>query len=305
MKAINERSAAPIKRVGGKGRNAKHLIPHFAAANTWIEPFFGSGAVFFQLPARVYSRFIVNDLHKSLVNFFKVLRDRPQELTRVCKLTPYAHDEFIAALEISEDPLEEARRFWVRSRFSFGGIDPTCSGNWARVNPVNDVWVSDGAESALAYMETYAQRIASVHVTNQDAVEIVDYYGKGDCMVYCDPPYVASTRTGKVYEHEMTLGQHERLLNALRAAVSRGARVAISGYDNELYNDILTDWRSVSYNVALAFRVDEDRQSAERVEKLWMSYPQAAELQCTVIATSAKPSNAKEASLLKQARHRR
>jgi len=306
MKALNDRNAAPIKRLGGKGRNARYLIPHFAKASVWIEPFFGSGAVFFQLPRGVYSRAIVNDLHASLVNFFRVLRERPAELSRVCALTPYAQDEFVQALEHSDDALEEARRFWVRSRFSFGAQDPRTPGNWARVNPEHDVWVSDGAYASIEYLERYAHSLRDAHILNQDAVEVVDYYGRGDCFIYCDPPYVPATRTSTgMYAHEMTIEQHMLLLESVCGAVQRGARVALSGYDNDLYNSALSSWRRVEKQVAFAMRTDEMRKSSHRTEILWCSYPAELELQNTTIAPTAKPKSDLERMLLSQARHGR
>lgn len=59
-------------------------------------------------------------------------------------------------------------------------------------------------------------------------------------LVYLDPPYLLSTRKRlKVYRHEWTVDEHERLLKAcLRCECS----IMISCYDNELYRDLLTGW---------------------------------------------------------------
>lgn len=95
---------------------APYLVPHFAPARVYAEPFFGAGSVFYRIPPGTYEREAVNDLDASLVTFFRVLRDRTDELLRACELTPYARDEFAAALAHSDDPLEEARRVWVRHR---------------------------------------------------------------------------------------------------------------------------------------------------------------------------------------------
>ena len=54
-------------------------------------------------PKARYIRVAVNDLDASLVTFFRVLRDQPDELTRLCSLTPYSRSEFAAALVRSNE----------------------------------------------------------------------------------------------------------------------------------------------------------------------------------------------------------
>lgn len=49
----------------------------------------------------------------------------------------------------------------------------------------------------------------------------------GHELVYCDPPYVLSTRTGRQYRHEMTDAQHIALLDAIKVLP---CMVMISGY---------------------------------------------------------------------------
>ena len=111
----------PLQRYGGKGQNARRIVPHFARALTFADACVGAGGVFFAVPVGVYRQRAVNDLDSSLATFFRVLRDRPDDLVRACSLTPYSLTEFVAALERSDDPTEEARRVWVRSRQGFGG----------------------------------------------------------------------------------------------------------------------------------------------------------------------------------------
>ena len=55
----------------------------------------------------------VNDLDSAVVDFWRVLRDRPQDLERVCALTPHARAEHHLAYEPAGDDLERARRIWV------------------------------------------------------------------------------------------------------------------------------------------------------------------------------------------------
>jgi hypothetical protein len=78
-------------------------------------------------------------------------------------------------------------------------------------------------------------------------------------LVYCDPPYVLSTRSRKrFYKSEWTDRKHKRFLAAcLRLPCS----VFISGYDSELYRSMLTGWRVESF--------PSMTRGGRRTEMLW------------------------------------
>lgn len=272
----------PLIRYGGKGRIARLLVPHFARARLYVEPYFGAGSVFYKVPAGTYEREAVNDLDKSIVTFFRVLRDRTEELLRVCSLTPYARDEFAAALEHSEDELEEARRVWVRSRQGFAGKARTV-GDWGRKTGVT---TGEGqpkqCEAKRDALTAYAARLLNVAVDSIEAAEFVTKWTPIKCpdaMVYCDPPYVPEARSGADYTHEMNAEDHRALASALSAAVQRGARVAISGYPSALYDELYQApaWRRMELDVAF-YGSRSTNATDRRTECLWMSYPVHDEL---------------------------
>lgn len=170
---------SPLKRYGGKGRLAHEIIPRLARASSYVEPYFGAGAVFFALPEGAYERHAVNDRDASLVTFFRILRERPEDLLRALSLTPYARDEFVAALEASADPLEEARRVWVRSRQSFSGVDRVRSvGRWSR--PTGRCgWRPANNDARMAELHELADRLRQVVIDNIDGAAFVDKWGGG------------------------------------------------------------------------------------------------------------------------------
>jgi len=88
-------------------------------------------------------------------------------------------------------------------------------------------------------------------------------YGGSRTLIYCDPPYLLSTRTSKNrYVHDFTEADHIRLLQALRAST---CSIAISGYPSQLYDDWLSPWRTVTFQAMT--------RGGVRTEKLWMNYP--------------------------------
>src|SRR6266508_2890776 len=101
---------APFPWWGGKRWLAPRIVALMPPHDTYVEVFGGSGAVLFhKSPAGLE---VYNDVNGSLVNFFRVLRDSPQELQRALELTPYARDELEACRADEGGDVERARRFY-------------------------------------------------------------------------------------------------------------------------------------------------------------------------------------------------
>jgi DNA adenine methylase len=89
-----------------------------------------------------------------------------------------------------------------------------------------------------------------------------------DAVIYCDPPYLHSTRTSRHrYKFEMSDDEHVRLLTLLQGMNSR---ILISGYPSSLYSEMLRGWRCISYRVRTRGRT--------LTECLWMNFPEPSEL---------------------------
>lgn len=84
----------------------------------------------------------------------------------------------------------------------------------------------------------------------------------GDEVVYCDPPYLPSTRRqARVYTHDYTERDHLRLLEALR---NIRCRIVVSGYSSELYDALLRDWSTRTFWAKA--------HDSLRLEKLWYNF---------------------------------
>ena len=96
---------AVIRYPGSKWGMANWIISHFPTdyeKMVYLEPFAGSGAVFFnKRPGAVET---INDLDGDVVNLFRVLREQPDELKRALDLTPYSREEYDLSFEACDDP---------------------------------------------------------------------------------------------------------------------------------------------------------------------------------------------------------
>lgn len=106
---------------------------------------------------------------------------------------------------------------------------------------------------------------AKFRFLRKDALEFLrSYKFTGDELVYCDPPYIHSTRTRcDLYQFEMSDAQHVELLRIIRALP---CRVMISGYWTKLYAEKLAGWNSTTFQAVT-------RSGRVATEWLWFNFP--------------------------------
>jgi len=267
----------PMAYYGGKTRLAPWIVSLMPAHRVYVEPFAGSAAVLFaKTPAR---HEIINDLDDDVVNFFRVLRERPDEIEIACRLTPYARTEYshCAGTDPTVDDLERARRWWVRSSQSFAKVANVGTG-WATSiergsNNARSAW------NRLSYFALAANRLGGVVIECRDALDVIDRYDAADGVIYADPPYLGATRTsiaggrrpnGDYTVEYHTEAQHRTLAEALTTA---RATVLISGYPSPLYEGLYRGWHRVARRVVR--RTSNGRSSAlpHVTEVVWSNRP--------------------------------
>lgn len=257
------RPSRPLVRWhGGKWILASWIIENLPPHRIYVEPFGGAGSVLLKKP-RSYAE-IYNDRDGDIVNLFRVARDRGPELVEKLRLTPFSRDEFIAAYERSDDPLERARRLVVKCYQGFGTNSQLSSkrsgfrsnSNRSGTTPAHD-WAN--YPDALAAI---AERLRGVVIENRDASRVIENHDSEDAVFYVDPPYLIDTRGDNRadYVYELTREGHVALARQLRGI--RG-RAVVSGYPHPLYEELYQGWTRLTRR-ALA---DGAR---ERLEVLWI-----------------------------------
>lgn len=250
---------------GSKWRLADIIIENIPDHVTYLEPFFGSGAVFFSKnPSKIET---INDLNERVYNFFKVCRDQPEELAKLVYFTPVSRQEQLSSEEDTRDPLENARKFLVQSRQTIGGIQRHLGGWKTNIDVLGSKTIREWQEMPDLIIEA-AERLKHAQIENQDAVKLLQRYSRKDVFAYVDPPYLLSTRKGRYYETDMEDEQQPELLEVLR---DFKGKFILSGYENDLYDEILKDCYKVYINAQA-----EGGQS--RTEVLWMNYEPSGQM---------------------------
>lgn len=255
-----------LKYPGAKNRVAGWICEHIPRHEVYLEPYFGSGAVFFnKVPANLET---INDLDDNVVNYFKVVRDNWEELSDLLNMTPYSREEYYRAFEVLPDDseVERARKFAVRCWQGFGCSNLYRNGfrsSHRQGSPRTTKEWREIPERLHAAME----RLKNAQIERLPAVELIRRYNHESVFIYADPPYLHGTRKNYLYTHEMTDEDHAELLAALK---KHPGKVMISGYDNSFYNGILEGWRKIS-------KKTQAEGGIPRIETLWMNYDTPAQ----------------------------
>ena len=264
---------------GGKSSHLDFILPNLPEdARHFCDVFGGSAAVIINrkpAPAETY-----NDIDGELVNFFAALRDArtSDPLIKAIALTPFSREELVRACEPPGDiePVERARRFFVRARQTRTGLAQTSSeGRWAHCVLTSRAGMAGAVSRWLGSVEglpEIVQRLQRIQIENAPALEVVERYDTPETLFYLDPPYVHDARgDASAYGAEMSDADHADLARALHRIKGRAA---ISGYRTPLYDQLFGDWRRVDADPRLCHSVRQPRQ-----ESLWMNYEAGRQLE--------------------------
>lgn len=217
---------------------------------------------------------VYNDLNGRIVNLFKVLREKPLEFLSLIYLTPCAREEYEKCYkeefsDNTDSDMERARRVLtiITQSMSGGGLQNRKVGWGHSISSSNQAkrWANILTKLILAI-----NRIKDVQIENRPAIDVIKCYDTENTLFYCDPPYVLSTRSGKDYEFEMTDAEHVDLSKVLHEVKGK---VALSGYNCKLMEDLYSDWRCVKTAVSCPSSYAKNRkEKPAREECLWMNY---------------------------------
>ncbi len=157
---------------GGKWMLAPWIISHFPDHRIYVEPFGGGWSVLLRKP-RSYAE-VYNDLDGEIVNVFKMVREKGNELADLLYLTPYAREEY-GVLKVNDDPMERARKTIIRSFMGFSSTSIhrntgfRSDSNRSGTTPAHD-W-KNYPESLVHTID----RLRGVVIENRDAKVVIQF----------------------------------------------------------------------------------------------------------------------------------
>lgn len=249
---------------GGKTYLVPWLLDHIPQHRCYVEVFGGSASLLYNKP-RSYNE-VLNDLDGDIVQFFDVLRDRPEELREWLNTLPYAKDlherfagEFYAG-ERRDDPVERAGVFYYLRCTQFAG-------KYARESGFTSSTKNDEASrfvNKIDRIEEFSERLSGVTIENREWHVALERFDSPETFFYFDPPYI---KEGDELYREGVGFDHDNFVSALKAC---------TGQWLVSYTDIpdgLEDYHTVEYDFSQRMNMAHgEGRSTTRVERLVMNY---------------------------------
>jgi DNA adenine methylase len=270
--------ATPLKTHGGKHYLASKIVPLMPAHKHYCEPFAGGLSVLLAKDHAGISE-CVNDISGPLTAFWQTLMNpelfadflrKVQGMPVSEELFQNADDCLYAWPENKVDTVTLAVAFFVVARQSLAGrgkdFAPLSKTRTRRgMNEQASAWLT-----AIEGLPAVHQRMQRVVVLNRCALEVIKTQDSYGTLFYLDPPYLPSTRSArKVYQYEMSEGDHLTLLNVLTTIKGR---FLLSGYRSDLYDDHTAahGWNWVDFKVPN--NSAGGKKKRRMVERVWMNF---------------------------------
>jgi DNA adenine methylase len=203
-------------------------------------------------------------LNGDIPHFFRVLRDRGDELQEWLRNVPYSRevyanwaDEYYSGKR-KDDDIERAGRFYYLRYASFGGKIENKSGFATGKYPGGPT--TGQYHKSLAALTDFQSRLKEVIIENKSAFDLIDSYDRVGSLFYADPPY-----EGTEGRYNSQGFDHQKLAEKAKKI---DGKFAIS-YDSipPHYSD---DFTVVSKHSS--FGIDSDGSHKDATEYLIMNY---------------------------------
>lgn len=242
-----------LKWVGGKRQLMSQLEEHFPKTfESYFEPFFGGGAVYFHLvPVTGY----INDVNKALTGAYKNIRNNVEELIQALTII---ENEY---LPLNEDLRKE---YFYERRFDYNAEKPntirksalliflnrTCFNGLYRENRKGEFNVPFGRSKNPTIcdadnLRSVSRALKYVEILNGSYELALGTAKKGD-FVYLDPPYdpINSTSSFTSYSvDDFTKDDQKKLKTVFDELTSRGCLVALSNSDTPFMRELYKEYR--------------------------------------------------------------
>ena len=275
------------KWTGGKRKEIKTFskyYPEFITNGeeyTFVEPFFGGGAVYWSLNAK---NNVINDIDEELVNFIRQAKSNPEAIRLAVKqvgdkIKAVSEREKAKELTIAEaktlrgenyyewrnkdrkdglawmSELDRASRFYIVNQLAFNGM--------RRFNSRGEFNIPYGNYKSLNIdlSEKHVELLQRTEVLCGSYKDVMLANDKPNTFIYLDPPY---TREFNEYSHENVFGTKQQIELADTFKSMKEAKVMIiinkDDFTTELYKDYIKLTYDLKYSTNIKNRYDNSVQ---------------------------------------------
>ena len=237
-----------VKWAGGKSQllpQFRNLYPEPKKIHRYLEPFLGSGAVFFNVQALLQpSRALLSDTNAELIDTFLAVRDEVDDLIELLRQHHKRHSEsyyYEVRAQPPQDGAARAARLIYLNKTGFNGLYRVNSRGIFNVpfgHRINPTILSE------ALLRTASAALKSTELHARDFRALSTVARKGD-FIYLDPPYQPLSKTASFTSYTSgSFGeQDQRDLASLYADLDRrGCLLMLSNSDTPLIRELYADF---------------------------------------------------------------
>ncbi len=231
----------PFKWAGGKNQLLEQFEPLLPKRfDLYIEPFVGSGALFFHL---LPSKAVLIDLNFDVVNFYNVVKTNVEELIKDLKKHKNTSEYYymMRAQDPSKmSPVERASRFLYLNKTAYNGL-------W-RVNKNGEFNVPFGKYKNPKILDEKHLRDVSTVLSDVSVIfgdfSLVLDYAKPNTFIYFDPPYHPISKTSNFtnYAGEFRAEEQVRLAECFKLLDKKGCLLMLSNSNTPLVRHLYANY---------------------------------------------------------------
>jgi DNA adenine methylase len=199
----------------------KTLFERAPGVDAFVEVFGGGGVASYIVARDLRRKFeivVYNDVDDLLVNFFRVLREKPHELVRLLALVPYARRERERCYLLTETggirklgDVERAAAYFFLLRLSVNAV--VVSPSAFRSSAVRDV--AGQLNNVVAALPEFAKVWKRIQIENLDFRKCIERFDTPRTLFYCDPPHLSLGHRRDLYRYGFTVKDMHDLIKLL------------------------------------------------------------------------------------------
>jgi DNA adenine methylase len=267
-----------LKWAGGKRQllpEIKKHLPKNIKDYTYVEPFVGAGALFFELQPQ---KAINNDFNTQLILTYNVIKENVEDLIKLLQdhKSKNTEEYYYTVRNLDRNTVEFNRLTNVEKAARLIFLNKTCFNGLYRVNSQGFFNVPYGRHKNPAiYEETVLRHISAylnahdITILNGDFSSAVATADKNS-FIYFDPPYHSPNKTNFTGYQADGFGEDDqrRLRDLIIEMTGQGAKCLLSNADTEYIRDLYNDEHFDIIPVTATRAINSDARGRGRVNEV-------------------------------------
>lgn len=255
-----------LKWAGGKSQLLGEIIPRMPVTyKNYIEPFFGSGAVYFAI-APEYA--VISDSNPELINLYKVIAADVENLINLLDTYENTKERFYSVRAVDwkdMEPIDAAARTVYLNKTCFNGlyrVNRKGLFNTPYANNKRTVFC-DATEIRKA-----SSLLKSAEIICGDFHEILMEYAKEGDFIFLDPPYVPVSKYAdfkRYTKEQFGEADQRKLAEDVTVLYEKGCRVMLTNSNHPLVYELFGDFKIEVFQTRRMINKDANNRTGEDV----------------------------------------